>query len=294
MDNKAILQVENLTVDKINQRQLVKDVSFCVKKGRILGLVGESGSGKSTICMAILGLLKKNFRVSGRAYLNNKDIIHINENEKRSMRGEDISIIMQNPMTAFNPLIKIGHHFVETLIIHKGLRKKEAYSMAITYLEKMKLPRIKEIMDSYSFQLSGGMLQRVMIAIAISMKPKLLIADEPTTSLDVKTQFQILSEIDRVKTEYDTGILFISHDFRVIAQLADDVGVMYNGEFVEYGSVAKIFDNPVHPYTKKLLISSLSYDKSLIKSSKANIKSYYEPYNSKKVYRGFKGTLSCR
>ena len=163
MGGKAILEVENLTVERINQRKLVKGVSFRVNKGKILGLVGESGSGKSTICMAVLGLLEKNkFRVRGKATLNKQDIIHITENKKRRMRGEKISIIMQNSMTAFNPLIKIGEHFVETLVAHKGLRKKEAYNMAITYLEKMRLPRIKQIMDSYSFQLSGGMLQRVM------------------------------------------------------------------------------------------------------------------------------------
>lgn len=262
MNDRAILEVENLTVDWINQKSLIKGVSFSVKKGKVLGLIGESGSGKSTICMAILGLLKKDkFRVSGKAFLDNQDVINVDENVKRSIRGERASIIMQNPMTAFNPLIKIGHHFVETLVTHKKMKKKEAYHQAIIYLEKMKLPRVKQIMNSYSFQLSGGMLQRIMIAIAISMKPQLLIADEPTTSLDVKTQLKILSEIDRVKKENDTGILFISHDFRVIAQIADDVGVVYNGELVEYGSATKVFDDAIHPYTKELLNSRLSYMK---------------------------------
>ena len=148
---------------------------------------------------------------------------------------------------------------METLIYHKKVNKKQAYDLAVMYLKKMKLPRIDQLMKSYSFQLSGGMLQRVMIAIAIAMDPDLLIADEPTASLDVKTQYQILAEIEKVKQKYNMSILFVSHDFRVIAQIADYVGVMHKGQLIEYGKALEVFDNAKHVYTKKLLSSSLHY-----------------------------------
>ncbi|EHS54740.1 nickel import ATP-binding protein NikD [Paenibacillus sp. Aloe-11] len=233
---------------------LLEPIDFELKKGQVLGLVGESGSGKTVTCNALLQLLdRQTMDVKGSVRLNGRELNGMAAEEIRRIRGKDIALIMQNPMNAFTPVYTIGAQFMETIRTHTQLTTRQARNLAITALEKMNLPEPAKLLKRYPFQLSGGMLQRVMIAISMCLRPAVVIADEPTTALDVVNQLQVLRELDRLRTEYGTSILLISHDLGVISQMADEVAVMQQGRIVEQAEVHRLFNQPQHEYTKMLL-----------------------------------------
>lgn len=258
-DNVNVLEVEHLQVQlksRAGRISLLEPLHFKLQKGHILGIVGESGSGKSLTCNAILRLLQpRHMEWSGTIRLNGYDLGTLSDQEMRKIRGKEIGCIMQNPMNAFTPVYTIGAQFVETLRTHTHISKQQAIQQATDALANMNLSDPHQVLKRYPFQLSGGMLQRVMIAISMCLKPSLLIADEPTTALDVVNQLQVLRELDRLRYECGTSILLVSHDLGVISQLADQVAVMYQGQIVEQGDVYQIFDHPQHKYTQMLLQS---------------------------------------
>ncbi|MDQ0880923.1 nickel import ATP-binding protein NikD [Peribacillus sp. V2I11] len=238
---------------------LVQDISFELKKGKVLGLVGESGSGKTVTSMSILQLLdRKTTTIEGNITLQGRELNGLDDKEIREIRGKDIAFIMQNPMNSFTPVFTIGNQFIEMIRSHTSLNKKQAKELAIDAMQNVNLPNPAKLLKSYPFQLSGGMLQRVMIAMAACLKPSVIIADEPTTALDVHNQLQVLRHLDKIRSEYGTSILLISHDLGVISEMADDVVVMQHGRIVETANVFELFDNPQHEYTKKLLNACLS------------------------------------
>jgi len=257
MDKRIALRVEHLHISVSTpqgRKKIVNDVSFDLHQGEILGLVGASGSGKTMTCLAILGLLQEAAVVEqGAISLGSQDLLRLQASRMRSVRGREIAVIMQNPMSAFNPTLTIGHHFIETLRAHKSFSRKEAKELAVTYLAKTGLPHPDKLLKQYPFQLSGGMLQRVMIAIAMSLQPAVLIADEPTTALDTTHQVQLLEQMYRLCQEQQTAMLLVSHDLGVIAYMADRVMVMNQGSIVEQAPVTDLFDRPQHPYTRMLL-----------------------------------------
>ncbi|MBG9585569.1 ABC transporter ATP-binding protein [Cytobacillus firmus] len=233
---------------------LVQNINFEMEKGKILGLVGESGSGKTITSMSILQLLdKKRMNIEGSITLHGRELNGLKNKEMRKIRGKDIAFIMQNPMNAFTPVFTIGHQFVETIRTHSELNKKQAKELAIDTMLSVNLPNPDKLLKSYPCQLSGGMLQRVMIAMAACLNPSVIIADEPTTALDLHNQLLVLRLLDKVRSRYGTSILLISHDLGVISEMADDVIVMQYGRIVERASVFDLFDHPEHEYTKKLL-----------------------------------------
>ncbi|APB73676.1 glutathione ABC transporter ATP-binding protein GsiA [Paenibacillus polymyxa] len=256
-DREKVLEVSGLQVKLKTDAgavSLLEPTHFELKKGQVLGLVGESGSGKTVTCKALLQLLdRQTMDVEGSVRLNGRELNGMVAEEMRRIRGKEIAFIMQNPMSAFTPVYTIGAQFMETVRTHTGLTKRQAHELAITALENMNLPDPAKLMKRYSFQLSGGMLQRVMIAISMCLRPAVVIADEPTTALDVVNQLQVLRELDRLRTEYNTSILLISHDLGVISQLADEVAVMQQGRIVEQAEVHQLFDHPQDEYTKMLL-----------------------------------------
>jgi nickel transport system ATP-binding protein len=233
---------------------LVKGVSFSVGKGEILGLIGQSGCGKSVTCLSLLGLLPPNLRrTGGEVWLNGTAITHLGAREVRFHRGRGAAMILQNPMSCFNPIVTIRHHFVETLASHRLMDSDRGKQSVRDSLGEMGFTNPDEILGLYPFQMSGGMLQRVMISLALSLEAPLLIADEPTTDLDVLSQAGILNHLKELRGKHEMGILLVTHDLGVIASLADRVAVMEEGEIVETGSVTQIFSEPVHPFTKMLL-----------------------------------------
>ncbi len=257
VNERDILNVKDLHVQvttEVGFSTLVQDINFGIKKGRILGLVGESGSGKTVTSMSILQLLdKKKMDIRGSITLQGKELNGLENKEMRKIRGKDIAFIMQNPMNAFTPVFTIGHQFVETIRSHTTLKKKQAKELAIDVMQSINLPDSDKILKNYPFELSGGMLQRVMIAMAACLNPSVIIADEPTTALDLHSQSLVIRLLDKVRSEYGTSILLISHDLGVISEMADDVIVMQHGRIVEAANVLELFDNPQHEYTKKLL-----------------------------------------
>lgn len=266
------LTVENLKVivsTPYGVTQAVNDVSFKLEAGKVLGIVGESGSGKTMTCMSLLNLLPDKAKVvQGSIKFNNIDLLNVSTEDIRKVRGSEIAMIMQNPMIAFNPVRTIGRHFFETLRTHLPITKQQARKIAVEYLEKTDLLNPENVLKQYPFQLSGGMLQRVMIAITMSLSPSIIIADEPTTALDATNQLQVLKQMDKLRKEYNTCILLVSHDLGVIAQLADEVAVMYGGYIVEKAPVLKLFNRPMHPYTRVLLESRLGLTRRKIKTEK--------------------------
>lgn len=268
----ALLEIKNLHTYFETRRGLIKavyGVSLEVEDGRTLGVVGESGSGKSQTAMSILQLFEKNQKIhDGEIIFQGKDITRATKAELEDIRGNEISIIFQEPMTSLNPIFTVEKQLSEVLILHQKLSKAEAAARAVELLGMVKIPNPAVVVKQYPFQLSGGMNQRVMIAMALACKPKLLIADEPTTALDVTIQAQILRLMNELKQDFGTSIMFITHDLGVINQMADDVAVMYCGQVVEKAPVEMIFkaggSNFSHPYTEGLLssIPSLSSDKS--------------------------------
>ncbi len=257
----ALLEINHLHTFFRTKKGIVKavnDVSYSVDAGKTLGLVGESGSGKSVSAMSILQLLDGNGWIdSGEILFNGKDLTKATENEMYAVRGNDISVIFQEPMTSLNPVFTVSKQVSEPFIIHQGMNKEEAAKKVIEMLADVKIPNPEVVARQYPHQLSGGMRQRVMIAMALACKPKLLIADEPTTALDVTIQAQILRLMNDLKREHGTSILFITHDLGVINQMADNVAVMYCGQIVEMSPVRNIFAGSdfMHPYTEGLLRS---------------------------------------
>jgi oligopeptide/dipeptide ABC transporter ATP-binding protein len=247
------LQIE-FEIDE-NYYRAVQNVSFQIKQGQTLGLVGESGCGKSVTSLSIMRLLQESAKITGQVKLNGKDLVSLPEGEMRKIRGDDISMIFQEPMTSLNPVHKIGVQIIESLILHSNIAPRQAKAKAVELLKLVGIPRAEQIVDDYPHQLSGGMRQRVMIAMAMACNPKLLIADEPTTALDVTIQAQILDLMRKLAKENDMSILLITHDLGVVAEMCDYVAVMYAGEIVEQGTVRQIFKNPKHPYTIGLLKS---------------------------------------
>jgi peptide/nickel transport system ATP-binding protein len=261
----TILSVKNLKVDFKTDDGVVnavKGVSFDIPKGKTVGLVGESGSGKSVSSLAVMGLIPNPpGEVSdGEILFHGQDLLKVSDAEMRKVRGNRISMIFQEPMTSLNPVFTVGNQICESLMLHQGLDKKAARKKAIGLLDQVGIPNPTERIDSYPHEMSGGQRQRVMIAMAIACEPELLIADEPTTALDVTIQKQILELIADLQKQYGMSVLFITHDLGVIADIADDVVVMYRGDIVEQGHTEQIFQNPQHPYTKGLLACRPSLD----------------------------------
>lgn len=252
-----MLQINNLRIQFRTSNgwfDAVKGVSFEVKSGHTLGIVGESGSGKSVTALSIMRLLdEKQTKISGDIIFDGINITQTSEKEIRGLRGNRIAMIFQEPMTSLNPVLTCGKQIIEAIILHQKLEKAEAKEQAINLFKEVQLPRPESIFDSYPHQLSGGQRQRVMIAIALSCNPELLIADEPTTALDVTVQKTITDLLLKLKTERNMSLLFISHDLGVVSQVADEVLVMYKGNVMEQATVKNIFTNPQHPYTKGLL-----------------------------------------
>ncbi|MFJ8265209.1 ABC transporter ATP-binding protein [Peribacillus asahii] len=250
---KPVLEVNQLSV-RTKTKTLIHPLEFTLQKGEILGLVGESGSGKTVTSMAIFQLLhKESMVIDGSIRLNGQELNGLPEKQMKAIRGKDIAFIMQNPMNAFTPVYTIGNQFVETIRAHIACSKKEALELATEALANVNLPHPKTLLSLYPFQLSGGMLQRVMIAFAACLHPKVIIADEPTTALDVHNQLQVLRHLEHIRATYGTSILLISHDLGVISEMADYVAVMQNGHLVEQANVFDLFDSPQHAYTKQLL-----------------------------------------
>ncbi len=231
----------------------VREVSFNLKKGETLGLVGESGCGKSLTALAIMGLLPPEARLSGAISLDGQNLVQLADADYRKIRGARIAMVFQEPMTALNPVMTIGAQIAEVLTLHKGLGRKAALSTAIELLDAVHMPDPHRRAGDYPHQLSGGMRQRVMIAIALAGSPDVLIADEPTTALDVTIQAQIIDLIRELQQKTGMALLFISHNLALVGQLADRVGVMYGGRIVESGPARAIFGQPLHPYTQGLL-----------------------------------------
>lgn len=266
VNSNCLLEIDKLTVTFRAQEGLiyaVDELSFALERGRTLGIAGESGCGKSVSTQAILRLIPKNGTITQGQILYNPDgynpiditAMKSDSTEIRAIRGREMSIIFQEPMTSFSPVITVGKQIDEVIMLHQDLNKKEARERSIEMLTMVGMPNPQAIHSAYTYNLSGGMRQRAMIAMALSCQPKLLIADEPTTAIDVTTQAMILKLIKQIQKERDLSLIFITHDLAVIAELADDILIMYMGKEVEYGPVIEIFNNTLHPYTKGLLQS---------------------------------------
>lgn len=248
-DLETSIKIENEWYPTIDQ------ISFKLKSNEILGIVGESGCGKSILNKSIVKLLPEKISkiTQGQIIFNGKALQDASESEYRKIRGKDIGIVFQEPMTALNPVFKIKNQLIEPIILHLNKSKKEAYDLAKELLQQVGIARVEEVLNSYPHQLSGGMRQRVMIAIAISCNPKLLIADEPTTALDVTIQAQILDLLKKLQQDNNMSIILVTHDLSVVSEFCDKVIVMYAGQIVEYGELHQILNHPQHPYTQKLL-----------------------------------------
>lgn len=252
----AILKVEHLNVTLNHRRaskKLVEDVSFEVRPGECLGILGESGSGKSMTVKSVLGLLDKNFQVSGSAIFDGQDLLKESKEELRRLRGSRITMVLQNPMTCFDPLYRIGNQMAETFATHTSWNAQEIRTRSLEILEQMRIRNGEEVLEKYPHQLSGGMLQRIMIGIAMALQPELLIADEPTTAIDAITQYEILEEFIRIKKQKNTAMLFITHDLGAISRVADRILVMNSGHVVDSGSFDHILKHADAPYTRMLV-----------------------------------------
>ena len=265
MDKDNILSVNNLSVSFYIEEGIVKacdNVSFEVERGKNLGLVGESGCGKTMCCLSILKLIPQEGRiVSGEVNFEDKNILLLSNEGLRKIRGNEISMIFQEPMTSLNPLLTAGEQITEGILVHRKITYLKAKDKALELLHRVGIDNPKARFDDYPYSLSGGIRQRVMIAMAISCEPKVLIADEPTTALDVSTQVKILELLDELQREFNMSVLIVSHDFGVIARMADRIAVMYAGQIVEYAEAEDIFKDPLHPYTKGLLDSIRQIEK---------------------------------
>lgn len=256
---ETLLKIKDLTVafpTEEGPAYAIKELSLSIAPQSVLGLVGESGCGKSMTSLSILGLIPKPGRIaSGEIWFNGQNLTQLSDESLRQIRGADIALIPQDPLTSLNPVYTIGNQLCEVLTLHQGVSYAQAEQRAIELLDLVRLPNAKARIHDYPHQFSGGMRQRVMIAMALSCNPKLLIADEPTTALDVTVQAQILTLMKEIQQEFKTAIILITHDLGVVAELCDRVAVMYAGRIVEEASVKTLFKNPLHPYTQGLLNS---------------------------------------
>ena len=262
--SENMLNVENLVIHYETDEEVVEavnNISFSLKKGEVLGLVGETGAGKTTTALGIMGLLptKVGHVIQGKIELDGENLFYKSEKEMRKIRGKKISMIFQDPMTALNPVKTVGDQIAEVVLLHNHCSKAEALKRAQDMLAMVGI--VPERYKDYPHQFSGGMKQRIVIAIALACEPELLIADEPTTALDVTIQAQILDMMRNLQKEHGTSMILITHDLGVVAEMCDHCAVMYAGELVEYGTVEEIFDNPKHPYTQALYQSIPSLDK---------------------------------
>lgn len=251
-----MLEVNNLVIkfnDNIKNGNVVDDISFKIKAGEIVALVGESGSGKSMTALSIIGLIKKHGKISGEIFMEGKDLLKLSQKERYRSMGKDITMIFQEPMTSLNPVMKIGKQIEEMFILHPQKDNKSNKEKVLEIMEKVDLPNPEEVYEKYPHELSGGMRQRVMIAIATICSPRLLIADEPTTALDVYTQKQIIDLLIKINQEQKISILIISHDLNMVAKLADKILVMNKGKIIEENQTDNILNNPQQEYTKKLI-----------------------------------------
>ena len=253
---KPAMKVEDLCVDLVTRRQkkrIVDHVEFEVYPGECLGILGESGSGKSMSLKAVLGLLDKNFQVSGQTVFDDKNLIGAPGEELRKLRGNQIGMVLQNPMTCFDPLYRIGSQMAETFAMHTDWNGEKIRSVSLKVLDQMRIHDGAEVLEKYPHQLSGGMLQRIMIGIAMALSPELLIADEPTTAIDAITQYEILEEFERIKREKKTAMIFITHDLGAISKVADRIMVMNSGRIVDQGDFHHILHHAKNPYTRLLV-----------------------------------------
>ena len=252
-----VLEVKDLvTTFRIDKKEyeVLRGVSFDLNENETLCMVGESGCGKSVTTLSVMGLLPNNGRVvSGSIKLNGQELTTMSPKELNALRGKQMGMFFQEPMTALNPLLTIGRQMTESLMLHRGMSKKEAMATAVSYLEKVGIANPEERLKQFPFQLSGGLRQRIMIAMVMAVQPSLLIADEPTTALDVTIQKQVLVLLNKLKKDVSTGVLFITHDLSVVAEIADRVIVLYSGRKVEEGTIEQIFAKPQHPYTIGLM-----------------------------------------
>ncbi|CUU48246.1 ABC transporter ATP-binding protein [Clostridium beijerinckii] len=259
MSKEALLKIKDLKTNfyiKNNKIEAVRGVNFEIKSGEILGIVGESGSGKSVLMKSVMRILPPNAQIdSGEVYFNDNNILKLSAKDMRKIKGKEIAMIFQDPMTALNPLKKIGDHIIEVLVRHKRINKRDARKVAIDVLKDVGIPMPEKRIDQYPHEFSGGMRQRVLIAMALACNPKLLIADEPTTALDVTIQAQILELLKSLKTKNNMSIILITHDLGVVASLCNRIAVMYGGLIMEEGTTEEIFYSSKHPYTKALLNS---------------------------------------
>lgn len=252
----SLLDVKDLRVEFTTHDGIVtavNDLNFSLNQGETLGIVGESGSGKSQTVFALMGLLAKNGHITGSAKFEGNETLNLPEKTLNKVRAEQIAMIFQDPMTSLNPYMKVCDQLMEVLMLHKGMGKSEAFEESVRMLEAVKIPEARKRITMYPHEFSGGMRQRVMIAMALLCRPKLLIADEPTTALDVTVQAQIMELLNDLKSEFNTAIIMITHDLGVVAGSCDKVLVMYAGRTMEYGTVDEIFYNPSHPYAEGLL-----------------------------------------
>lgn len=254
---EKVLDIQNLhatfTIQK-KDYEVLHDISFSINRDETVCVVGESGCGKSVTTLCIMQLLPNNGKIqSGKIVLDGTDLTQVNRKEIRKYRGKKMGMIFQEPMTALNPLLTIGYQMRESIMLHRGLKKKEANELAVSYLQKVGIANPESRLKQYPFQLSGGLRQRILIAMVLSAQPDLLIADEPTTALDVTIQKQVLTLLNDLKKDMNAGILFITHDLGVVAEIADRVVVLYAGRKVEEGTTEQIFKNPKHPYTIGLM-----------------------------------------
>lgn len=258
-----LIEVRNLTLTVPSSKgrvPVVDDLSFTIRQGEKLGLVGESGSGKSLTAFSLMRLIKEPVRIeSGEILIGGVDVLKLGADQFRKYRGSEIAMIYQDPMSALNPIMKIGDQIIESIQLHKKISKADAKKEAISLLASVGIPEPEERISSYPFEMSGGMLQRVVIAIALSGEPKVLIADEATTALDVTTQERVLDLLNRLALDRNLSILLITHDLGVAAQFSDRINVMYGGKLVEQGEIKDVFTNPYHPYTRALLNSRCDY-----------------------------------
>ena len=240
-------------------KTVVQHVDFHIPTGTTLGIVGESGSGKTMLCYAILQLFRESRHYEGDILLEGRSLMKMDEQQLRGLRGNEVACILQNPMAMFNPIITIGEHMIETLQAHRSLSKKQALHIATEQLAYFQLTD-STLLKKYPHELSGGMLQRVMIALAMSLRPKLLLADEPTTALDTMTQLKILEELSHCQQQYQTTMLIVSHDLGVIARMAEQIVVMRRGIIIEYGPAERLLQNPVHSYSRALVAAKRNDD----------------------------------